>query len=312
MRTIFMGSAAFACPSLDRLLSRRDVDVIAVVTQPDRPRGRHLAVGPCPVKSRIQPLGIPVLTPESINAPDSVAALRACRPDLMVVVAYGQILKPAILALPPLGCVNVHASLLPKYRGAAPIQWAIANGERVTGVTTQFMNERMDAGDVLLQRPMDIGGDDTGGSLHDKLAALGADLLDETVSRLLAKTAVRVPQNEAEATLAPKLAKSDGRLDWRLPAATLGHRVRAFDPWPTCHCEAPAGSGRIVKVLKARVERGAAGTPGTVLDLSGDGPLVQTGEGALRLVAVQPEGKKPMGGADFARGCRVAIGDRLG
>ncbi len=311
MRTIFMGSAAFACPSLDRLISKRDIELAAVVTQPDRPRGRNLEIAACPVKSRVESLGIPVLTPVDINAPGSVAALRDCGPDLIVVVAYGQILKPAILSMPPLGCINLHASLLPKYRGAAPIQWAIANGERATGVTTQFMNERMDAGDILLQRTAAISPDDTAGSLHDKLASLGAGTLDETVAQIRSGTVERIPQEEADATFAPKLSKSDGRIDWHFPAAVLANRIRAFNPWPACHAEIPEGSGRMVKVLIARVERGS-GVPGTVLAVTGDGPLIQTGDGAVRLLQVQPEGKKPMTGSDFIRGCRIAVGDRLG
>lgn len=311
MRIVFMGSAAFACASLDRLLACADLRVAAVVTQPDRPRGRNLEVGACPVRERIRPLGIPMLTPESVNAPASVDALRELRPDLIVVVAYGQILKPAILGLPPLGCVNLHASLLPRYRGAAPIQWAIANGDPVTGVTTQFMSERMDAGDIILSRSMEIGDEDTGGSLHDKLAALGAELLTATVCRIRAGAAPRTKQDESAATLAPKLSKADGLVDWRLPAAVLRNRIRAFNPWPACHCELPAGSGRAIKLLKARVEPGS-GRPGDVLEASGEGPLVQAGDAALRLLDVQPQGRKPMSGADFLRGHRLPLASQKG
>lgn len=308
MRIVFMGSAAFACASFDRLLACSHVRVVAVVTQPDRPRGRSQELGACPVKIRTEPLGIPVLTPESVNAADSVQALRDLRPDLIVVVAYGQILRSALLGLPALGCVNLHASLLPRYRGAAPIQRAIANGESVTGVTTQFMSERMDAGDIILSRSMDIAEDDTGGSLHDKLAAVGADLIAATVDRIRAGTAPRLKQDETAATLAPKLTKADGLIDWSMPAATLRNRIRAFNPWPACHVELPAGSGRTLKVLKARVEAAGRGRPGDILDAAGDGPLVQAGDGALRLLEVQPPGRKLMTGAEYLRGHRLSSG----
>lgn len=312
MRIVFMGSSAFACPCLERLLANSADQVVGIVTQPDRPKGRRLELAPCPVKERLGDRGIPVFTPEKVNAPDSLAALSALRPDVIVVVAYGQILKPALLALPPLGCINVHGSLLPKYRGAAPIQWAVALGERVSGVTTMFLNERMDAGDMILKREVPIAADDTGGTFHDKCAGVGAEALAETMALLRTGRAPRLPQDEAAATLAPKLKKTDGRLDWTLSAEALRNRVRAFNPWPGCQCELPAGSGRWVKVLTARVESAGAAAPGTILESSGEAPLVQAGAGALRLLDVQPEGKKPMPGAAFLRGYPLRAGDRAG
>lgn len=312
MRIIFMGSSGFACPSLERLLASPGDAVVGIVTQPDRPKGRHLELSPCPVKERLGDRGIPVFTPERVNTQESLAALAALRPDVIVVVAYGQILKSGLLTLAPLGCINVHGSLLPKYRGAAPIQWALANGEAVTGVTTMYLNERMDAGDTILKREVRIADDDTGGTLHDKLAAAGADVLAETMALVRAGTAPRMPQDEAAATLAPKLRKSDGRIDWTLPAGMIRNRVRAFNPWPGCQCELPAGSGRLLKVLAARIEAGTGAAPGTILDGTGDGPRVQTADGALRLLQVQPEGRKPMTGAAFLRGYPLREGDRAG
>lgn len=300
MRILFMGSAELACPSLDRLLDCAADTVVGVVSQPDRPKGRALKLASCPVRAHVADRGIPVLTPENINAPDSVAALRALAPDLIVVVAYGQFLKTEVLNLPPLGCINVHASLLPKYRGAAPIQWAIANGEIETGVTTMYVNERMDAGDIVDQRVEPIFPDDTAGILHDRLARCGAELLATTLEALRQGTIRRRQQNEAEATLAPRLKKADGRIDWHQPAAVIDNRVRGFNPWPGCFCElAPAG---VVRVLKSRVENSHGAKPGAVLEAFGDGPLIQTGQGALRLLEVQPEGRKIMSGAAFLRG----------
>lgn len=305
MRIVFMGSAGFACPCLEQLLSCPRDEVVAVVTQPDRPKGRNLEVSACPVKAYLGSRNIPVLSPARINAPDSLSAIQALRPDLLVVVAYGQLLKPALLALPPRGCINVHGSLLPRYRGAAPIQWAVANGDAVTGVTTMFMDEGMDTGDMILKRELPIDPADTGGSLHDKLAKVGASLLGETVELIRSGRVPREPQDEARATMAPKLRKTDGKIDWTLPAATIHNRVRAFNPWPGSYCVIPGGSGKTLKVLATRVESGGAGQaePGTVLDAGGAGPLIQAGRDALRLLEVQPEGRKPMTGAAFLRGC---------
>ncbi len=285
--------------------------MVAVVTQPDRPRGRNLEVAGCPVKRYLGERGTLVLSPESINAPESLERLRSLAPDLMVVVAYGQLLKPALLSIPRMGCINVHGSLLPKYRGAAPIQWAVANGERVTGVTTMFINERMDAGDIILKREVPVGPEDSGGALQDVMARVGAELLGTTVALLRAGKAPRVPQEEAAATYAPKLGKADARMDWSLPAATLHNRVRAFNPWPGCCCEVPGEPGVRIKVLKTRVEA-VRGRPGTVMEAGGDGVLIQAGdEYGLRLIEVQPEGKKVMSGAAFVRGRHLEVGGEM-
>jgi methionyl-tRNA formyltransferase len=311
MRILFMGSSEFACPALDALLARGADAVAGVVTQPDRPRGRNLELAACPVRQRLAGTGVPVLTPERVNEAGSVAAMRALNPDLLVVVAYGQILRRDLLTLAPGGCVNVHASLLPQFRGAAPIQWALASGARVTGVTTMFMNEGLDAGDIILQREVPIAETDTGGTLHDRLARAGAELLLDTLDAIRRGAAGRVPQDAARVSFAPKLKKSDGRIDWGMSAEWIACRVRAFTPWPGCTAEIPAGSGRMVRILAARIEPGA-GRAGTVLEAGADGPLVQTGRGALRLLDVQPEGRKAMSGAAFLRGKALRAGEWLG
>ena len=320
MRIIFMGSAELACPCLDRLLANPADQVVGVVTQPDRPKGRSLQMTPCAVRAHVAARGIPILTPDNVNAPDSVAALQALAPDLIVVVAYGQFLKADILNLPsrgpahrlvrhsfsdggsPLGeggCINVHASLLPKYRGAAPIQWAVVNGETETGMTTMFVNIRMDAGDIIDQLAEPIRPEDTAGSLHDRLAQCGADLLARTIETLRQGSIRRQPQDEAKATFAPRIKKADGRIDWRLPAALIHNRVRGFNPWPGCFCELAPGP------LAGRSE-----VVGTVLDAAGEGPLIQAGQDALRLLELQPESRKIMSGAAFLRGHPLTVASR--
>ncbi|MFO7535895.1 MAG: methionyl-tRNA formyltransferase [Kiritimatiellia bacterium] len=306
-----MGSPECACPSLAALLSIPGTKVVAVVAQPDRPKGRGLHLLPCAVKAFALERGLPVITPFKVNLPETVEALDRLRPDVIVVTAFGQILRKALLEMAPLGCVNVHASLLPKYRGAAPAQWAIARGESVTGVTTMLMNEGLDTGDMLLKREIPISPEDTGASLLMKLGLAGAELLAPTLEGLRSGTLRGEPQDERLATHAPKLNKASGCLDWTKPAAELERRVRAFNPWPCCVCEAPAGSGHALRVLRARVEPGT-GEPGLLLRLDGEGPLVATGAAALRLLDVQPAGKKAMSGADYARGSHVKPGGRFG
>ena len=220
MRIVFMGSADLSCPSLDVLL-QSGRQVVGVVTQPDRPKGRNLKLTPSPVRVLAASKGIPVLTPEKINTAASIADIISMAPDLIVVVAYGQILRKDILQMPRKGCINMHTSLLPKYRGAAPIQWAIANGDRLTGVTSMFMNEKMDAGDIIYQREVAINSDETGGSLHDKLAVAAASLLNETVENMYSGDVPRHSQNESEATFASKLHKKDGKIDWTLTSGKI-------------------------------------------------------------------------------------------
>lgn len=308
MRIIFMGSAQFACPSLVSLLAAKRYEVVGAVTQPERPSGRRLQVAKCPVHSLLATGAVPVLTPANVNAPESIAALRALHPDLVVVVAYGQLLGTAVLEMAPLGCVNLHASLLPKYRGAAPIQWAIASGDTVTGVTTMFLNLKMDEGDIIARDVEQIDENDTSATLAARLAERGARLLLDTVELIRRGTAPRLPQDNALATYAPRLRKEDGRLDWAKNAAELANRVRAFQPWPGCYCVCGKTT---LAVLKARAESGSGAPPGTVIESGGDGPLVQAADGALRLLEVKPSGGKAMSGAAFIRGHSLGPGAAL-
>ncbi len=312
MRVVFFGSASIGFPLLDALAASPADEVVAVVTQPDRPVGRKLRLTACPVKERAEQSGLTVLSPEKIGDAESLAALKELQADLFVVVAYGQYIPPSVLALPPDGSINLHPSLLPKYRGSSPIQWALANGDTVTGATILYVSEKMDAGDIILQREVPIRPEDDALTLEPVLARVGAELLMEAVERIRAGTVTAVPQDESRAVEVRKLSKEDGRLDWALPADTLSNRIRAFIAWPGCCCEAPARSGmQRLKVLRARSEAGE-GEPGEVLDVSDGGPLIATGRGALRLLDVQPAGKKAMDGAAYLRGYPLEPGTRLG
>ncbi len=311
MRIVFFGSGQFACPILAALLESAPHEVVGVVTRPARPAGRGRRPTPCPVSAMLGPRNVPMRTPERVNAPEEVAAIAEWRPDLFVVADYGALLKPALLAVPRLGATNVHPSLLPKYRGAAPIAWAIANGETETGVTIQFMSERTDAGDIILAEREPITPEDTAATLEPRLAALGAQLMRRVLAYFERPPVPRTPQDEAAATYAPRLSKEDGRLDWARPAEELRNRVRGFYPWPRAFTWLPGSPPRRLQVLAAAVEAGA-GEPGVVLEVGGTGLLVATGNGALRLLRVQPEGRGEMSGGEFARGCRMSAGAKLG
>ena len=308
MRIVFTGSAPLACPLLGALAVADGDELVGVVTQPDRPKGRRLKMASSAVKTFAADLGVPILTPAKINDEKNLDALKELNPDLMVVVAYGQILGRKLLELPQYGCVNVHASLLPRYRGAAPIAWAVANGETETGVTTMLMNSRMDEGDILLQQDVSIGSDETAGELADRLAAAAVPLLLRTIEALGEGSIERRVQDEADASSAPKLTREDGRIDWTLTAAAIGNRVRGFNPRPGCFCIVPAcGEYEVLKVHRARAEE-AGGSPGTVLDCDGDGALIAAGEGSVRLLEVQPAGRKIMNGAAYVCGHRMSVG----
>jgi methionyl-tRNA formyltransferase len=304
-----MGTPAFACPTLERLLTRPD-PVVAVVCQPDRPRGRGLAVVAPEVKQLAVARGVPVLQPEKLRDPATMDALRGLRPDLVVVAAYGKILPRALLDLPTHGCINVHASLLPRHRGAAPIQWAILAGDAVTGVTIMAMAEEMDAGDVLLVRETPIAPDDTAGTLGARLATLGAEALDEAVGALKAGTLRATPQPTAGITFAPRIEREHGRLDWQRPAVELARVVRAFAPAPGAFTTL---GGRTLKVFLAATESAAHGAaPGRVLEASPAGIAVATGSGALRLREVQLEGRRRVAAGAFLAGHPLAPGACLG
>ncbi len=312
MRILFMGSGDVACPALERLILAPGYDIVCVVSQPDRPKGRNRRVAACPAKSMAEARGVPVMTPERIGAPDAVEEIRALRPDIIVVAAYGQYIKPDILAIPPREAINIHPSLLPKYRGASPIQWAIANGESETGVTILYVSKEMDAGDIILQERYPIGEDDTAETLTPRLAERGADLLMTSLEAIQAGRATRTPQDPDQATYVNKLEKDDGRIDWSLPAVTIRNRIRGFTPWPGCFTHA---DGVLLKIRRADVEpmSGSAGArPGSIIQCDREGPVVATGVGALRLLEVQPEGKNVMTGAAYLCGHALGPGATLG
>jgi methionyl-tRNA formyltransferase len=319
MRIVFMGSAETSAVMLDALVYMQAAEVVGVVTQPDRPCGRHQHFMPCPCKAKAHVNELTVLSPEKVNRPEVIEQIRAWAPDLIVVVAYGQFLGKTILALPPLGCINIHLSLLPRYRGAAPVQRAIAAGETVTGVTAMMMDEGMDSGDMLTQTTEPILHDDTAKSLLERLALLGAVALLRVVRQAETGQLHRTPQDAARATFAPKLTKQDGAMDWTQAASDLALRVRAFNPWPGCFTWLPlalkGGALTRLKVLRSEAlpdwvaPPGFA--PGTVCDVSGEGPVVLTGCGGLRLLEAQPEGARRMSGKALLCGHPLRVGDRL-
>ena len=308
MRIVFMGTPDFAAAILESLMGSRH-EVAAVVTQPDRPKGRGNNVQFPPVKELALASGIPVLQPEKLGDPGVFEALSDYRPDLIAVAAYGQFVPKQIRKLPRYGCINVHASLLPKYRGAAPIQWCVINGEKVSGVTTMYMTRGIDKGDMLLKREVELSPKETGDSLHDKLKVLGGPLLLETIDELEAGTAVRTPQNEEESCYAPMLEKSMGKLDFSLPADRLERLVRGLTSWPGAFTTL---SGRTVKIWECDVCPEISGTPGTVVYTDRKKLIIACGEGSLSIKTIQPEGKKRMPVDDYLRGYPVEKGEVAG
>lgn len=303
MRLLFMGTPLFAVPTLKALLSSRHA-VAAVFTQPDKPSGRGEKISASPVKLLASERGIPVHQPAKLKEPEWQPVFAELNPDAYVVVAYGKILPQWLLDLPRLGAYNVHASLLPKYRGAAPIHWAIANGETTTGVTTMRLDAGMDTGDILLQRGICIEPQDTSSSIHDRLAEIGAELMLQTLEEFEKGTIRRVPQDAALATYAPMLKKSDGLLDWSQPAASLHNHVRGFNPWPGTYT---ALHGQTLRIWKAQpVERsGESLPPGSLLHHSTGTAVVACGSGFLRLDEVQLENRKRTSALDFLHGIRL-------
>jgi methionyl-tRNA formyltransferase len=309
MRIVFLGSGSFAIPSFEALIEAGH-DVAALITQPDREKGRGRALAPPPLKPVAQARGIPLLQPPRVRDPQAVDALRALAPELQVVVAYGQILPRSVIEIPPRGTVNVHGSLLPRYRGAAPISWAIAGGETETGVTTMLIDEGLDTGPILLARATPIGPEETAADLEPRLARLGAELLLETVRGLGHGLLQPKPQDHALASYAPLLKKEDGRLDWTLPSEVLARRVRGFNPWPGTHT---LWQGRVLKVLRARPAPGGPGEPGTVVSVHREGLAVACGQGTrLELLEVQPESRRPVRAGAFSAGARLRPGARFG
>jgi len=310
MKLLYIGTPAVSAHCLRRL-AREPWPIVGVVTQPDRPKGRSRALKPSPVKEAASELGLAVHQPEKASASEFLDVVRVLAPDITVVFAFGEIVTQAFLDLASVSTINLHLSLLPKYRGAAPVQWAIANGETETGITVMHLVRKMDAGDIILQRPEAIRPDDTGASLEARLAGIGAELLIEAIGALESGTAPRTPQNHDEATFAPKLKKEDGLIDWMQPAEAIERRVRAFIPWPTAYTFLPASGGaKMLRVLEARVVEGDAG-PGELL-VERKTFRVGTGAGLLEVVRLQPEGKRPMTTAEFLAGRRVEPGTTLG
>jgi methionyl-tRNA formyltransferase len=306
MRIVFAGTPDFAVPCLRAAASK--AEVVAVYTQPDRPAGRGRGLTPSPVKLEAVQRGIPVLQPDNFKSALSKKALRALKPDLMVVVAYGLILPQSVLDIPEHGCWNVHASLLPRWRGAAPIQRAIEAGDHRSGVCLMQMEKGLDTGPVLLAQALDIGANETGGQLHDRLSALGAQVLADALGLLRASIRLPAyPQPDEGVTYAHKIDKAEATLDWTAPAELLARRVRAFNPFPGA---ATARAGEPVKVWAARaVDGSAVAAPGQVLALGDDGIQVQTVHGVLVLTELQRAGGKRLAAADFLRGHELRVGD---
>ncbi|UCD88362.1 MAG: methionyl-tRNA formyltransferase [Desulfobacterales bacterium] len=304
-----MGTPDFSVPTL-KALHENQYNVCAVVTQPDRQKGRGRRLLPPPVKQVAITLGYPVVQPQGIKEPWFIEKIIELDPDIFVVVAYGRILPGSFLSLPRLGAINIHASLLPKYRGPAPVQWAIINGEKETGVTTIWMDEGMDTGDILLSAKVAIRPDDTSGSLHRRLAEVGAHLLIETLTKLKSENLLGTPQDKSGTTYAPLLKKKDGHMDWTKDAQSLDAFIRGMNPWPGAFTFL---FGKRLKILQAKNLQGSAkDSPGTVLEGFPGDFNVATGRGILALREVQLESAKRLPAKDFLRGCPVPPGTRLG
>ena len=308
MRIVFMGTPEFAVPSLEALL-KSDDSVVGIVTQPDRPRGRGQRLSPSPVKVIAQREQIPLLQPTKMKDPAFLAELSSWKPDLIAVAAFGRILPPAILSLPPRGCINVHGSLLPKYRGAGPIQWALINGEAETGITTMLMDEGMDTGAMLLQAKINIGPEDTAGSLSSRLAELGGRLLVETLSQLKAGTLTPRPQDHSQATLAPLLKKEDGVIDWSLPAISIANRIRGLTPWPGAFTFLGADRWTIYRAVA--IDEAATPSPGQITALTKDAIHVATGSGVLAIHELQAANGRRMPVAQYLTGHPLQTGMQL-
>lgn len=314
MRVIFMGTPDFSVGTLEALIAAGH-DVCLAVTQPDKPKGRGKEMQFPPVKETAIKHGIPVYQPKKIREPECVEELRKYNADVMVVVAFGQILPKTILEMTPYGCINVHASLLPKYRGAAPIQWSIIEGEAVTGVTTMQMDEGLDTGDMIMKEEVPIVEDETGESLHDKLAAAGAALCVETLKALEDKSAVFEKQGESPTAYAKMLTKEMGNIDWNQSAVQIERLVQGLNSWPSAYTR---WNGKVMKIWRAKAETGPAagsqaggGQPGTVTEIRKDSFAVQTGDGVLRVYEVQIPGKKRMETSAFLRGYTMELGTVL-
>ena len=309
MKVIFMGTPDFSVPVLQGLIDSKEHEVTAVVTQPDKPRGRSGKLVFTPVKQLAVEYGIPVYTPKRVKDPEFVKELSRIPCDVIVVIAFGQILSEEILDLPEYGCINVHASLLPRWRGAAPMQWAIIAGDETTGITTMQMDVGLDTGDMLLTKEVSISPNETGESLHDKMAVLGSELLLETLRQAEEGTLHPIPQNDEDSTYAKMLTTETGKIDWNLDAAQIERYVRGLNSWPSAYS---GYKGKTLKIWCAEVlPEVTEERPGTVVSVEKDSFTVQTGNGCLRILELQLEGKKRMDAGSFLRGVKIEKGDVL-
>lgn len=306
MRLVFMGTPEYACPSLKKLHEKHDI--VMVYTQPDRPSGRGHKMSPSPVKQLALELSLPVHQPVRLNDQSEIEFLKRLNPDCIVVVAYGIILPRDILEIPRLGCINAHGSLLPRHRGASPMQQAILAGDEMTGVTTMLMDEGMDTGDILLMHQTPVA-QKTIDQLHDELADLSAELLDRTLELLDRDDLIPQPQNDNQASYTKKISRRDGVVDWSLSAEELIRKWRAYYPWPGL---TTTYRGKYLKLVELEALTGRQGQPGTVTSLSDQGIDISTGNGILRIKQLQPAGKRVMTVSDFLRGNHLATGDKLG
>ena len=308
MRIVFMGTPEIAVPSLERLISDGH-DLCAVVTQPDRPKGRGKKLAFSPVKEAAMRHELEILQPEKASQPDFLDRLRELNPDLIVVIAFGQILRKEVLDLPKYGCVNVHVSLLPKYRGAAPINWAIINGEEKTGVTTMFMDEGLDTGDIIKTREFSLDDEINAGQLHDIMMEEGADVLSQTVKAIEDGTAERIRQNDDESTYAPMMDRNLGHIDFKKSAVSIHNLVRGTVPWPGAWCESPYGK---MKIWKTRIGQGHTDRePGTIVSVGKQGIEVACGMGMLLIEEIQMPNKKRMHVSECIKGNNIEIGKVL-
>ena len=306
-RTIFMGTPDFACPSLQKLIERNE-NIVAVITQPDRPKGRGQRLMPTPIKELAENTGIPVFQPPKVRDPDFVDIIRGLKPDIIIVVAFGQILPKALLDIPPHGCINVHASVLPRYRGAAPLNWCLINGETETGVTTMMMDVGLDTGDMLLAQKTPLDENEDIVSLHDRMATKGANLLAETLDRLCTGDLVPRPQNNADSCYAPMLKKEDGLINWHADARAIHNKVRGLAVWPGA---CTTIGEQVLKIFRTRVGTGS-GEPGIVLQAAKGLLEVACRSGSLFLEELQLSGKKRLDSISFLSGCPLSVGTQLG
>ncbi|MEP6709148.1 MAG: methionyl-tRNA formyltransferase [Verrucomicrobiota bacterium] len=304
MRIAFIGTGEIGVPVLRSLLNSLEHELVGVVTQPDKPAGRDQELRAPPIKTAIAGSAAPIFQPARIRASEAIEQIRALNPEVIVVMAYGQILPKTVLEIPRVACLNLHASLLPKYRGAAPLQAAIVAGDQDTGITVMYMDEGLDTGDILMQSRLEISPNETGGSLHDRLGEIAAEALIESLDLLSRGAAPRVPQDAARASYAPKLTRDQGKIDWTEPAVVIERKIRAFDPWPGTFMllDGPGGRSPKLKIFRASVLPAEQAAPGKILRADQDGILIGAEGGAVLLGEVQLEGKRRMSAAEFVHG----------